>query len=140
MLRQDDFWRRVTKTDSCWNYCYPVGIDGYGRFGSIPAHRYSYQLHRGTIPEGLFVCHSCDNRRCVNPEHLYLGTNRENMRDAAKRGRLASVLTMPDVVDIRDRVARRESVKAVASEYHMSTSAIYAICARRSWAWVGKIA
>lgn len=87
------FWAKVQKTDTCW--LWTGGIDrriGYGQvslFGrSVKAHRYAWVLHRGPIPDGLFVCHTCDVRHCVNPAHLWLGTNLENMRDAQAKGRL----------------------------------------------------
>jgi hypothetical protein len=69
------FWLRVDKTDSCWNWTAGIGADGHGRFYAGPqrhvqAHRYSFELHGGVIPEGLVIDHLCRNPRCVNPGHL----------------------------------------------------------------------
>lgn len=78
----------------CWEWQYSVNKKGYGMFGIATsttqlAHRVSFTLYKGDIPEGLFVLHHCDNPKCVNPEHLFLGTNTDNMRDAKAKGRLA---------------------------------------------------
>jgi len=87
------FWSKVKKTDRCWLWTAST-TRGYGQFVNNgiqgQAHRFSFRLHKGEIPEGKSVCHSCDVRNCVNPEHLWLGTATDNMRDAVKKGRIAT--------------------------------------------------
>jgi hypothetical protein len=85
------FWRRVQKSDGCWLWSGKKNSDGYGemqidgRF--VKAHRYSWMLASGPVPDGMCVCHRCDTPRCVNPSHLFLGTHTDNMRDMARKGR-----------------------------------------------------
>jgi len=89
----DRFWSHVRKTSGCWlwvtRFDEPVAEYGLltveGR--SVPVHRLSWQLHNGPIPPGMQINHTCDVRNCVRPDHLYLGTQRENMRDMVRRGR-----------------------------------------------------
>lgn len=85
-------YENMTVLDSgCWIWNGATGSSGYGQiktFGKYSGtHRLSYELHNGAIPDGLEVMHSCDNRRCINPEHLNIGTHLENMRDMIVKGR-----------------------------------------------------
>lgn len=88
------FWPKVQKTDCCWEWTGYVMPNGYGTFGrgraiegKVYAHRFAYEALVGPIPVGQHVCHRCDNRRCVRPDHLFLGTQRDNMRDMVAKGR-----------------------------------------------------
>lgn len=92
------FWDGVpewTKTGDCWEWELGTFRQGYGRLyvrrKSMLAHRISYELNVGPIPEGMFVCHKCDNPPCVNPSHLFLGTALDNMRDKVSKGRHGNV-------------------------------------------------
>lgn len=94
-LKEKDLQRfmlKIQKTDTCWIYHGNKCLKGYGLFrfkaSNIRAHRLSYSIHNGDIPDGLYVLHSCDVRDCVNPDHLSVGTQSDNMRQAAERGRL----------------------------------------------------
>lgn len=84
---KDRFWDKVAKSGSgCWVWT-ASGKNGYGCLDGKYAHRLSYQWHKGEIPEGMQVMHSCDNRLCVNPDHLSLGTNKDNSNDMMAKGR-----------------------------------------------------
>lgn len=93
------FWAQVDTTPGqskgCWNWKGKPKEDGYGQFlvktdgkqKLYKAHRYSWELHNGPIPPGFMVCHTCDNRMCVKPEHFFLGTHKDNSQDMVQKGR-----------------------------------------------------
>ena len=87
------FWSRIKKTKGCWVWTGKRDKNGYGRLwvkdGNIRAHRFSWTLHFGPVPEGLCVLHDCDNPSCVRPSHLFTGTNVENTKDRSTKGRNA---------------------------------------------------
>lgn len=97
LTKEEDFERLkkyyekyVIKQDGCWDWKGITEHTGYAKLGIRPpikAHRASWIIHKGEIPKGLVVCHSCDNRKCTNPNHLWIGTHKENIQDRIKKGR-----------------------------------------------------
>lgn len=147
----DRFWQNVAvKTPSdCWLWTLSVDLYGYGRFSThkrhLKAHRVSWTLTNGVIPDAMRVCHNYptgDNPLCCNPAHLFLGTQKENMEDAAKkwrtfRGSIGVVykVTEEDIPVIRRR-ALTESALKVGLDYGITRTAVTAICRRERWAHV----
>lgn len=106
------FWSKVEKTEGCWLWTGNFGPKGYGTIGAggkqWRAHRLAWLLENGEIPENLFVCHHCDNVKCVRASHLFLGTNTDNMRDMVQKGRQSrkpshTKLTAEQVISARQR-------------------------------------
>ena len=132
------FWPKVKKSDGCWLWTAWTDNFGYGgiknadfdkrlkkRFG-LKAHRVSYVLHYGEIPDGLLVLHKCDVPACVRPDHLFLGTQLDNMRDRLAKGRNNPFKKLSDqqVLEIR---ASTEPQRAIAKRYNVSQGAIASI-------------
>lgn len=150
---RDRFWAKVRKLpgDTCWEWTACIARDvGYGLFWNgerlVSAHRFSYLMEHGSIPDGLYVCHHCDNRRCVRPEHLYAADQSRNLLDCVKRGRhnpkrgeasnLAKI-TEDDVRDIRARYARGERQAAIGRDYGIKQPTVSGIVNHHWWAHVG---
>lgn len=139
------FWEKVSPepNSGCWLWLGAFDTGGYGHIGINRkmriAHRVSYEMYKDKIPEGQNVCHSCDNRACVNPDHLFLGTHQENMADRNIKGRQSkgsthgpAKLTEAKVVEIRS--AKGVSQRALAAQYGVSRSAVVDILKGKNWA------
>lgn len=134
----------------CWEWRGHIEANGYGKFywsrarGVLWAHRASWELLFGPIPNGMDVCHTCDNRRCIRPGHLFIGTRADNMADAAAKGRTtigernpSAKLTSADVLAIRaEYEAGDVFMREIAARYGVSSSAVRGIIHRRRWAHV----
>lgn len=141
----DRLMARVDKTDTCWNWTgRSSAIFGYGLIGvrdrMVPAHRASWVIHNGKITDGLWVLHKCDNPKCVNPDHLFLGTPKANSEDASLKGRIARgersgthKLTDDQVLEIRARSAAGETKESLAQEFNVWCSCICKIVKRQRW-------
>lgn len=140
---EERFLVQVDKSDGCWIWTGTIGSNGYGlikdNYRTRTAHRVSYELHKGPIPQGLMICHTCDVKACVNPEHLYAGDAFDNMRDKKERGRQNirrgtrhphAKLTEADIVYIRTSGKRGA---ALAREYDMKPSTMSQI--KRGLRW-----
>ena len=138
----------INPDSHCWEWTGAKHYKGYGFISeggrNTLAHRLSFKLHRGPIPHGMLVCHSCDNRCCVNPDHLFIGTNADNMADMVAKGRQQKVkgsdhgrarLTENDVIAVRESVGIRR--RDLAKKLGVSRSTIDDIFLRRSWKHLG---
>lgn len=140
------FWANVKKTDGgCWLWAGGLARGtGYGSFWvsgeNQGTHRFSWEFHHGPIPAGLCVCHKCDVRLCVNPDHLFLGTKADNTRDMLQKQRgisgerhPLSKLTAEQVAVIRQRWANGEHQNHLAQEFGVSASMVFSIVHRHRW-------
>lgn len=101
-------------------------------------HRVSYELHNGPIPDGLCVLHKCDNPKCCNPEHLFLGTQQENMADMHTKGRFVkskgnAILNLQKAKEIRQKFIETTTCKELATEYGVHYDTIWKIVRNRRW-------
>lgn len=148
-LFAERFWAKVVKTDSCWLWTGAKDGRGYGYFYFAPgdtrqAHRVSWEIANGPIPDGLCVLHNCpggDNPSCVNPSHLFLGDRIVNNEDKVAKDRQTRGTSHPNaklneaaVVSIRRRYALGGiSLADLAAEHNVRLTAIHAVVQRRSW-------
>lgn len=136
----------------CWIWT-GSKVRGYGQFklpaaatGSAPkmvkAHRFSFELARGPIPDGAFLCHKCDVRACVNPDHMFVGTPADNMRDKVEKGRLVTCpgerngmakLNREDVARIREMLAAGIFQRTIAAQFGVNQQTISKIKLGRRW-------
>ena len=136
-------WNKVDKTTECWLWTAHCSRNGYGRIkvaGVVrDAHRVAWELASGGIPDGLVVMHQCDRPRCVRPEHLSLGTLRDNSLDMVAKGRQRgprgeahrwSRLTDKQAIEIRRRHVAGESAKGLAREFGVRPYTVQAIVKR----------
>lgn len=146
VAKTDLFWRHVEKADGCWIWHGATTKFGYGQIKSAQkkyaAHRLSWEIHNGReIPHGYHVCHRCDNPRCTNPDHLFIGTPKDNIRDAMRKGRMRtrpvlgvdhpnSKLTEDAVRAIR---LDQRSLPQIAREYGVSHVLIGKVKRREIW-------
>lgn len=133
--------RHIRRTDSCWVWTKHVNNNGYaqmrvGRTGNGPiwlVHRWAYQHFVGPIPEGKLVLHHCDNKRCSRPDHLYLGTHKDNARDAVVRGRRATSYAFGPrhrkITDDHVRAIRQDDrpTHEIAAAFQISEPHVFAI-------------
>lgn len=137
------FWDKVLKTDSCWLWLASKNNKGYGRLMTrtngkskqVLAHQASWIIHNGQIPSGLIVCHNCpdgDNPACVNPEHLFLGTSKDNTEDAIRKNRLATILSLEEVSRVIRRLDAGERQRDIARSMLVPKGLINAIAGNKS--------
>lgn len=164
--QQRRFWSKVSVTDDCWEWNSTIATNGYGTFtlgrhGVYVAHRVAFALKHGAVSDHLFVCHTCDNRPCCNPSHLFLGTPRDNAIDMmqkdrqgvpAIRGRMcvppergtepwkvgsnnpSSKLTEPMVREIRRAYeGGGASHQMLAEQYNVGRNTILCVVRRLTW-------
>ncbi len=144
---QDRFFEKILKTENCWFWIGWRNSSGYGQLNNknkhVLAHRVSWELHKGTIPEGLCVLHKCDNPICVNPDHLFIGTHKDNSMDRTRKGRNAdqhgerSARAKLKEGQVREIICRYKSQNIsqieLGKEYQISQQTVSAILCKERW-------
>lgn len=136
--------------DECWLWLGKKNYKGYGYFcmgtsKSVASHRVAYELYVGKIPKGLLVCHSCDNRECINPRHLWIGTAKENNKDRDKKGRFVALkgekngmtkITEKTAREIKMRIMTGEPMSKISRELNITYSIVNNIKAGLTWKYI----
>jgi len=149
---EERFWEKVKtgEQDECWLWTASCNLKGYGQInlgrtcdGVSLAHRLAWELVRGPVPLGTSVCHRCDTPRCVNPNHLFLGTHADNSADMVSKGRQPcgerhgrAILTETEVKTIWRLLAAGVTHRAIAAMYGVGPSTIYDIKSGRNWRYL----
>jgi hypothetical protein len=148
----DTLKERTIMTEDCWLWSGAKDGGGYGMISiggrMFKTHRLVWEIANGTIPKGLQVCHSCDNPSCCNPDHLFLGTHRDNMQDKVRKGRPnggggwekirgegngSAKLTQSQIDEMRILHSQGISERKLATKFGISKSQAHRIIARQSW-------
>ena len=137
------FWKKVNKTDGCWLWTGALRPDGYARMGiekkMYYVHRVSWQLTRGAIPPNMNALHRCDVKHCVNPKHLYIGTDKDNCRDRQQRNpvdperRPNAVMTWEKVFQLRNLHSRGTPTTTLSRLFGIDIGHTWRIAVGQLW-------
>ena len=146
MINEQRFWRKVNKSDGCWNWIGAYSNQGYGRISvhgkQMQAHRAAWIIAHGQIPPGMCICHHCDNRKCVRADHLFLGTPADNTLDMVRKNRQSapsgarhhlSKISIKMAKIAKHMICNGATQTATAKALGVSQMTIWSIIAGRHW-------
>lgn len=145
-VQRERLWAKVSHTESCWTWNGNKVQGGYGRIGVYGkpwlTHRAVWHTYMGDIPDGMHVCHRCDNPSCVRPSHLFVGTPKDNVGDMIAKGRKVSrsgedhgyaKLSNSQAMEIRRRVLAGENQRLIGEDYGVTQSTVSLIKYGKTW-------